>query len=284
MDSIAQKKVQRYKNGISAIIIFAVLSVINVFAYAYTETYFLFSSYVSLVATSVLLELGAGSVAIIVSLILVAPYVVFAILARKRPWAMIVSLVLVSVDTLFLLLDVLLTGDVAVIASFIVDIICHALVIVELLIAVINKDAVKLMAEEKLRGESLPDQVKTEVLPDGQVVTVLEDTDVFSDVQNDSALANVKRKITITRNKAYVNGGLKFGVVMDGVEVVQLKNGETANIMVSGSAHAFCIQLQNYNSNYLQIPAGTEDRAYVVTHITKWFSPCEIRIDEADND
>lgn len=282
MDSISQKKIKNYKNGITSIILFAALSVVNVFLYAISESYFLFSSYISLIVTSALVEFGA--VAIIASLVLVAPYVVFAILSRKRPWAMIAALALVVIDTLFLVIISLLTWDPEVILSSIVDIVCHAVIIVELAIAVANKEAVKLMEAAKLKGEEFPDQVKTEVLPNGQVVTVLEDTDVFSDVQNDSALANVKRKITVTRKKAYVNGGLKFGVVMDGVEVVQLKNGETANIMVSGSAHAFCIQLQDYNSNYLQIPAGTEDRAYVVTNIAKWFSPCEIRIDEADND
>lgn len=284
MDPTAQKKIKNYKNGITSIIIFAALSVVNVFSYAISGSYFLFSSYISLIVTSVLVELSGTYVAIIASLVLVAPYVVFAILSRKRPWAMIAALALAVIDTLFLVLDAFLTMDPAVILSSIIDIVCHAIIIVELAIAVANREAVKLIEEEKLKGEEFPDQVKTEVLPNGQVVTVLDDTDVFSDAQNDSALANVKRKITITRKKAYVNAMLKFGVVMDGVEVVQLKNGETADIMVSGSAHAFCIQLQDYNSNYLQIPAGTEDRSYVVTHIAKWFAPCEIRIDEADND
>lgn len=284
MDINEQKKIKRYKNGITSLWVFAVLSIVNVFMYATSKSYFVFSSSIAIFISGVLVELGAFGVAVIASLILIAPYVVCAVLAKKRAGAMIIALILASVDTLVLVGDVLLSGDVLAMVTSIPDLVFHVILLVELLLAVQSKDAVKLMEEEKLRGESLPDQVKTEVLPDGQIVTVLEDTDVFSDVQNDSALANVKRKITITRKKAYVNGGLKFGVVMDGVEVVQLKNGATVDIMVSGSTHAFCIQLQNYNSNYLQIPAGTEDRAYVVTHISKWFSPCEIRIDEADND
>lgn len=279
MDSIEQKKIKNYKNGITAIIIFAALSVINVFSYAFTGTYFLFSSYVSLLVNAVLVELDFVGVAIVVSLIIVAPYVVFAILARKRPWAMIASLALVAIDTLFLLLDVLLTMDIKVIVSNIVDIICHGIIIVELVIAVVNKGAVKLMEEAKLNAMSFPDQITTEVLSNGQTVTVLNDACVSSESDNDSALANIKRSVTVTRKKAFAAAFAKFGVVLDGVEVAKLKNGESATIMVSGCSHAFCVQFANGNSDYLQIPAGTDDKSYLLTPVMKATS-FYIQIDE----
>lgn len=279
MDSIEQKKIKNYKNGIGAIIIFAVLSVVNVFSYAFTGTYFLFSSYISLIVTSVLVDISGGVVAIIVSLILVAPYVVCAILARKRPWVMIAALVLVSIDTVVLLLDVLSTMNAEIIAGSIIDMICHAIVIVELVIAVVNKGAVKLMEEAKLNAMSFPDQITTEVLSDGQTVTVLNDACVSSESDNDSALANIKRSVTVTRKKAFAAAFAKFGVVLDGVEVAKLKNGESTTIMVSGCSHAFCVQFANGNSDYLQIPAGTEDKAYLLTPVMK-MSSFYIQIDE----
>ncbi len=288
MDPVTkQRKIRNYKNGIAALWLFAALSIINVFALTYTGSYYVFSSYLLALVVSVLKDLTEIYVSLIVAIVFMAPIVACAIFSRKRYGFMIAGLILVSLDTLLLLVDVLMTFDAAVFAEYILNIVCHAAAIVELAIAVKDRDAVKVMGSAFNENVNLPDSVTTEVLPSGETVSVIDDTDsgnadlngddIFGeafddDLPQENDAKDKKRLVTITRPKNFLAAFVKFEVVIDGVVVGTLKNGGLLKVMLSSGAHALYVQFANGNSDMLQITSGDQDKNYSIKPVAKAMS------------
>ncbi len=271
MDPTKQKKISRYKSGIYAIILFAALSLINVFMLTFAGSYFLFSSYVSVLVIAILTEISQDFIwiALVITIILLIPYVICAIFAKKHFGFMITALILVGIDTLLLVGDMILSAAAGVFdTSFIMNLVFHVLAVIELILAVMSKDAVKFMKEGP-SVNSVPDSVKTEVLPSGETVSVLEDTVVGSDNEVIDETSTEKRRITVNRKKCFYASMVKFDVVIDGVVVGTLKNGQSLSVMVSTGAHALYVQFSNGNSDVLQIPAQAVDKTYELKPVAR---------------
>lgn len=283
LDPTKQRKIKNYKSGIYTMIIFMVLSLINVFSYTFNGEYYLFSSYVSLVIIDTLVTASSSLiwVTLIITIVLLLPYLFCAIFARKRYGFMIAGLVLISLDTALLLFDVIslaiTESDASYLGAFAFDVIFHALAVVDLAIAVGSKDAVKYMKEGyRNANESKP--LTTQVLPNGETVPVLQDNDGAEGAYGADGV-DENRQIVITRKKSFYGCVATFDVIIDGVLVGKIKNGASLTVMVSSDAHALSVCFQNGSSELLQITSGTSDRHYVVTPVMK-MSGAFIKIDE----
>lgn len=281
LDPTKQKKVKYYKSGIYTMIAFMVFSLINVFSYTFSGNYYIFSSYLSLVIIDALVTVSSSLIwlALIITIVLLLPYLFCAIFARKHYGFMIAGLVLISFDTALLLFNVIslavTKGDAVYLGFFAFDIIFHALAVVDLAIAVGSKDAVKHM-KENYRNASESTPLTTQVLPNGETVPVLQDNDC---ADCNGASTDENRQIVITRKKSFYGCVATFDVIIDGVVVGKIKNGASLTVMVSSDAHALSVCFQNGSSELLQITSGASDRHYVITPVMK-MSGAFIKIDE----
>lgn len=277
LDPIKQKKIKKYRNGIVAIILFAAFSVANVFAYAFLDQVYLFSSYFTLILIDVLLSASQSLlwVALISTLVLLAPHVICAIFARKHYGFMIAALVLISLDTTLVAIDLVMSYS----SLMLINLICHIAIIVDIIVAVCNKNAVAYMKEARYLNANASKPLSTTVTPDGQTIPVLLDGD--ADSLGGSACSEIeqKRQVVVSRKASFMAAFANFEVIIDGVVVGTLKNGGTLTVLISTDAHALYVRFSSGQSELLQITSGTDDKHYVVTPVMK-FSSTYIKIDE----
>lgn len=274
MDTKKLKTIRNYNNGVISLFAFALFSFINVFLIAFAGRYLLFSSYLTTIVIAVLTEISQDllGAAVAITLVLVLPYVICGIFARKYYGFMIAGLVFAVLDTLLLVID----SFPANLAFNAVDILFHVLVVIELVIAVINKNGPKYVKEQKQIKSEAPDSVHDEILPDGKKVVVM-DNDVQTEENDESS--NVQRYITVKRKKAFYGSAVKIEVIVDGVTVATLKNGDETIIKASGSAHSLCCHFGTCDSEVLQIPQSAEDKTYEISFVMH-LTTSEIKIVE----
>ena len=129
----------KYTRARHSLLLVVILSIVNMFSLVFADTYYLFSSYITLSITAnggyMYLESGdavllIGTIALgIISLV---PYLLCWIFSKKKVGWLIAALVLFALDTLLLLIDAVSMLE----ATFILDLVIHILVVVELVIAV----------------------------------------------------------------------------------------------------------------------------------------------------
>lgn len=136
---VMKNEEMKYTRARHSLLLVVILSIVNLFALVFADMYFLFSSYITLTigATGGFMYLESGDaillvVTIILGIISVIPYLVCWIFSKKKVGWLIASLVLFALDTVLLLVDTIAMFDV----SYILDLVIHILVIVELVVAV----------------------------------------------------------------------------------------------------------------------------------------------------
>lgn len=153
----AAKKIgeQKYRVARGSLLIVVILSIINLFSLIFTQSYFLFSSYITFMfgATGYDLYTETGDALVVVviavlGIISVLPYLACWIFSKKKVGWLIAALVLFAVDTLLLLFDTIASGG-----SFIIDLAIHGYFIYEMVVAV--KYGLKKKKEEQESIESL---------------------------------------------------------------------------------------------------------------------------------
>lgn len=296
MDEKKLKNIRYYKSAIWTIILVAVVSVINAFLMAYADTYFVFSSYFVNAVTVTIVGMGSQYVfiAVVAAIILVVPYIIFAVFAPRNYGFMIAAVVVFGLDTLFVGIDLILgTTD------LMVDFIVHVVVLVELILGVVNKDAVKVMKELKATkkyGNGQPAGAPVSVTQDGgnqqtaampsaesTVDNTAEQTEIVADDEGDKAtevtdsfftgnagydnggslIDSTTRTVTIKRKKLFAASLVKAEVYIDGYEIAVLKNGAEASTQVSGGKHTMIVQVKNARMA-VEIPQGLSDKTYVL--------------------
>ncbi len=275
MDTKKLRTIKNYNYGIYSLAIFAAFSFVNVFLLAFDGKYYVFSSYLNTFVITILIEISSDYLlaAILIALALIVPYVICAVFARKHFAFMIAGLVLVVADTVLLLVF----SIPGALVDNLLDIVCHAIIIGELVIALVNKDGPKYVKEQKESKSSAPDSVSEEVLPSGETVAVLKDSETFS--ENESVFNNLQRQITVKRKKSFYACAVKLDVVIDGVTVATLKNGQAQTVKVSGGTHSMCAHFGFGSSDVLQIPEGACDKEYEFRFVMK-MTTTEVKITE----
>lgn len=276
MDTKKLRTIKNYDYGRYSLLLFAVFSFINVFTIAFSGSYFVFSSYLNSIVIKVITDISTDYLllAVFVSVVLIVPYVVCAIFARKHCAFMIAGLVFVVADTALLVAFSISSGS---FADNLFDIVCHAIVIAELCFSVANLKAPQYVKEQKANKSQAPDSVTEEILPSGETVAVLKDNQTSP--ENEGFFDNLQRQITIQRKKSFYGCAAKLDVVIDGVTVATLKNGQAQTVVISGSAHSMYAHFAHGNSEVLQIPEGTYDKVYEFSLAMK-MTAAEVKITE----
>ena len=142
----------KYKRNRYYLLLVAIVSIVNLFSLAFSQSYFLFSArlpalFVELalpMSENEIVEPSAFIVPIIIGIILTVPYLLCFFLSKKRPGWMIPALVFFSIDCLFIIFLALFD-----VTAVIVDILFHALVMFYLITGVINGFKLKSMPEDE---------------------------------------------------------------------------------------------------------------------------------------
>lgn len=241
----------KYKNARISLLIVLLLSVVNVLA-MFADTYFLFSAHIALVIANVglILKLETGEnvyliVGIVISLITLIPYLISWIFSKKRVGWLIASLVLFVIDTIVLAIEIptyLSFGD----FSIFIDLIVHIIVIYELFVGVQAGFAMKKEAIEAAQAEedtSSPFDLDAELVPESEAT----------------------REITVRRKKAFVGCAILLIIYVNGMEVCQLKNGQSEKLVVPASTFELGVALKNgFAVNKLTVESGSDPLAYTV--------------------
>ncbi len=201
----------KLNNARSTILLIVIFSIINIFAIAFADMYFLFSTYLPQIFISIGVISGDQTIfmgMLILSLVYILPYLLCWIFSKKRVGWMIAALVLFSIDSIFFLIDVpayLAAGDV----SFILDIAIRIYAFVCLIMGVVYG------FKKKKEDASAPVQ----------------------EFENAYVPLDTSRQITITRKKAFTGAAVPWVIYANQQEIGTLKNGETKTFGVP--AHAF---------------------------------------------
>ena len=243
-----------YDQGRGALLAVIILSVVNLFSVTLTDTYFLFSSYVTqlLAVWGAVFYLETQAVVFpiifgILGLITVVPYVLCYLFSKKRAGWMIAAFVLFGIDSLIFLVDFISLITVGEI-SMLMDLVIRIWVIVSLAQGVkyglrVKKD------EESTEAESVP--TAADYHPDGE--------EVFDE------MASVTRSLTVSREKSFAGCALKLFIFTNGKERESLKNGETQTVEIDGRECELVIMAANGAAgDAVKIPAGYDNKRYTV--------------------
>ena len=238
----------KYKQGRYALLLIAIFSIINLFSVVLTETYYLFSSYITqllaILGYTFYLETGAVVWVIVfglLGLISVVPYLVCYFLSKTRVGWMIASLVLFSVDSLIFCVLELPFFD----ASLVLDIAIRIWALVSLILGV-------------KYGLALKNALET-------ADPILNTAEEASAEEENDEMSFVERRITVTRAKSFVGCAVALSCIVNGKVVETLKNGETKVLPINGKACEFVVMSPNGDaSDIMYIPAGYESKSYTV--------------------
>lgn len=245
-----------YKNARVSLLMVAAFSFINIITICFADSYFLFSSYV----TQLLSYFGAyfyvetGEILFyivfaVLALVSVIPYLVCWIFSKKHQAPMIIALVLFSLDTAFMVFDIIGYFD----FSMILDVVFHAYVIYSLATGVKFGKQRKALAEEVAAMNAAQAQADAEAAS-GDVVL------------EDSPEAQETRVLSFTRNKSFYGSAVAFSIYVDNQVVATIRNGETVSVTVNGLAHQLAVNTSGGAfSNVLELPAGSEGKSYLIS-------------------
>lgn len=161
---LRNKYLGRWKGGSWAIFCVAAFSVVNILLFLFgSESYFLFTAYIPYLlgvlgvsywkgGEDVASSAGVGAFLLSISAVIVILYFVCWFFSKKKSGWLIAGTVLFSLDTLFLLYDMLLSEDMA---WYVMDVVIHALVIVELAMGIHAAAKLKKLPDEAAIVEEL---------------------------------------------------------------------------------------------------------------------------------
>lgn len=208
-------KYKQAKGSLLAIILF---SFINLFALTFTDSYYLFSSYITqlfgIMAWVALEEASTALVAIfiIIGALTLIPYLLCFIFAKKRVGWMIAALVLFSIDTLLLIImELPYIAESGI--TIIIDLVFHAYGIFALATAVKYGLQAKKIKESPVEPAPITEE--------------------------NAELTLERRTVVIEREKRFVGCSAVFTCYIDGTEVCKIKNGQTTEISIDGNEHEF---------------------------------------------
>ena len=247
----------RFKNARISLLAVLIFSFVNVFTIIFTDTYFLFSSYITSVVTATgavfYIESGENAIfliaTILVSVITLLPYLFCYLFGKKHNGWLIAALALFAIDTAILLIftiEALAVGEI----TGIMDIVLHIYVLVTL--------AQGVSAGAKLKANANSGEQAEENGAQNQAV--FENANANQqEVAFNPEMATVSRTITLTRKKSFYGCAVKFDCLVDGVKLDTLANGKTVSIQIDGNAHQLVVKGGMVVSKMLVIPEGTEN-------------------------
>ncbi len=248
-----------YKNARVSLLMVAAFSFINIITICFADSYFLFSSYV----TQLLSYFGAyfyvetGEILFyivfaVLALVSVIPYLVCWIFSKKHQAPMVIALVLFSLDTAFMLFDIIGYFD----FSMILDVVFHAYVIYSL------ATGVKFGKQRKVLAAELAAQKEAEAA----TASVMENAENGDVVLEESPMAQEKRALTFVRKKGFYGCAVAYNIYVDNEVVATIRNGETVNVTVNGLAHQLAINTPaGAYSNVIELEEGRSPKSFRIS-------------------
>ena len=234
-----------------SLLIFIILSALNLFLLYFADMAFTFSCYLSWQVTSIgavlAMELEMEAIYFIfgfIAALLIVPYLLCFIFYKKHVAWPIVSLVLVSLDTLLVLIDTPSLLSVGY-TDILYDLLFHAVIVVGVAIGIrAHFENKKAKAEaEVLAKMAAEEAANAAVTEDGEPAPEVEIT---------------SRTITVTRKKSFNGMAAKMTLWVDGVQVLTLKNGETASFEAPSTAFRLDASI-GLASGSVSVPANEGD-------------------------
>ena len=244
----------KYKNARLSLLLVLIFSVLNLIM-MFSNTYLLFSARIPLVIATVGLIMHQDTMEVIYLVITIAlavitliPYLLCWLFSKKRVGWMIAALVIFSVDTVFLLIDVpsyLASGD----FSIFIDVIIHGIIIYELAVGVSSgfklKTEAALQQQAEEQAAKLAEQAGEQTEESGEPVP--EET----------------RVITVTRKKSFVGCANPIVVYVNNQAACRIKNGQTEKITVPVTEFQLGAALPNgFAANTVIVPNGYDTPTY----------------------
>lgn len=240
---------QRYNAARASLLSIVIFSVVNLFTIPMSGTYFLFSAYVPQMCAWIgyagYLETGMMLFPIlygIYGIISLMPYFLCWIFSKKRVAWMIAALVLFSIESIFLLRDIILYMSANDFSSLsdLLDLLFHIIALATLIQGVIY-------GVKKKKSDAAPEV--SESLPVQEPI--------------DDGMEGVQRILTISRAKKFIACGVKYNIFVNDTLVGQLGNGDTVKLPITGhSCIVGVISLDATSHAMLTIPAGYSDLHY----------------------
>ena len=250
----------KYKNMRLMLLFTFILSVVNCLSLFLADMFFYLSAYTPLVFISVGAQMAAelGSsifyiVAAVFALIILVPYLLCYIFSKKHVGWMIAGLVLFSVDTLLLFVDLITAFNSTLLICFAF----HVYIVVTLAMGV--KYGLDMKKEQAAMANDPAD------LYAAPVETYVPQSDGSFTYSTDSAYANVRRSITIIRKKSFVGCAVPYICYAGNRQVFSLKNGKADTFEATGDSFIFRVGTSNgLVTGQIQVPAGSENLTYEV--------------------
>lgn len=247
----------KYKNMRLMILLTLIFSLVNCVTVLAIDTFYYFSAYLPLVfiATGVNFYVGTGMmifyvVAVVLALVTLIPYLLAYIFSKKQVGWMIAALVLFSVDTLLLLVDVI----VAFSSALLICLLFHVYIIVMLAMGVKYGKLVKQEKEAAQAAAPYADPYAAQM--DGAETASTDET-------IDNAAANVRRTITVIRKKSFNGCAIPFECYVGNRPVFSLKNGKSDSFEATGES--FVLRAGSSNGmvvGEITVPAGESNLTY----------------------
>lgn len=252
----------KYKNMRLMLLSTLILSALNCITVFALDMFYYFSAYLPFVLVAVgkvfLEEVANGEIVFVVytalAVIMLIPYLLCYIFSKKHVGWMIAGLVIFSVDTGFLLVD-LITGFNVTLA---ICMVFHVYIIVTLALGI--KYGLKVKQE---RENATVDATADAYGPEG---AYMPQADGSYAPAEESPYANVRRTVTVIRKKAFVGAAVALYCYAGSTQVCTLKNGKSADFEATGDT--FILRAGTSNglvTGEIQIPAGTENLTYEVS-------------------
>ncbi len=254
----------KYKNMRLVLLVTLILSVVNCITMLIANIFFYFSAFLPLIFISIGVMLTETYQTVlfyvimaVIALASLVPYLLCYLFSKKKVGWMITALVLFSVDTLLLLLWVLMTFDISLMVSLAI----HIYLIV--LFALGVKYGLNLQKE---KDTVLANGADASTAGYGAIPStfVPQPDGSYADASAQE-YANVRRKITVVRKKAFAGCAVALLGYAGNRQLFKLKNGETVSFEVTGEP--FILRLGTANglvAGQIQIPAGDSEIGYEV--------------------
>lgn len=234
----------KYNNMRSSLMMIVILSLINVFAIMFTDTYFIFSSYITQTIAAVgyvMAEESGENIYLIISAVLgvlsVVPYLICWIFSKKHFGWMIGALIFFAIDSLLFFIDFIAfmaNGDM----SMLIDLLFR--------IYAIGTLAMGIKYGLDLKNEAY----QAEFASPAECVAPEASTEA-------PASSGITRQITVTRKKSFVGCAVPIICYVNGNEVCRLKNGASATFSAPYESFELGASLSNgLSANAEIIPYG----------------------------
>ena len=246
------KEMKYNKQGRFSLLILCVLSLVNIaFVFISSGNFFPLSVYsvsrISHLAWVHSFQAGTLILYLALALVVSGIYFLFWFFSKKSHIFMYGALVFYSIDTILLIVDLATYGELV----YIWDLAFHAIMLFYLVIG-------------SLQGLQVWKGAKATATAESSENTQVDSAEAARPSAY-SYLSNASRYIKIERKKSLIGGMRTIVIYIDGEECAQVKNGESIEIKVSGSAHDMVALIPSSGASATRkVQEGPNSKSYTI--------------------